>query len=438
MNLNNISSSNLNSLSPTQTFASSSDQNQSSFPKNTSNNDVGNEFLSNYSKDTPLIIATETFNSDDLKYILSQTSPSSNSQKSSVMESDHLKKSKLPKNKRTPRPPNAFILYRKDKQEGVIKMNSGVSNKEISCIIGKMWRKESEEVRNEYKERAENEKIKHQKLYPNYKYQPRKSKKVSKADSETKFGYSGTHCLPLQTKIFQQESKFSEYNPFALNNVDQSISSFGGNQLLNIPECMRDGYFSQLNPEIATEIHNNIQFQNNHNPDELKIAIPPQYLHQQFGYQPEEFIQSEMCDSVFFNNQIEHNYLSVDSILEPNIYNTGLISNQLEVDGAPRMPDYSYISSMTPNNEFVNLKSLEQKNCLGISYNDPRNFQNLETRHIPTLSNSHIFVGDKYPPNLDYPEQYFYNMTPTDINWNTNLENLNEVSQHLIFERNQI
>ncbi|KAI7833756.1 hypothetical protein BX661DRAFT_64926 [Kickxella alabastrina] len=49
---------------------------------------------------------------------------------------------RVTKPKRTPRPPNAFILYRKAKQAEVIRDNPGVSNKDVSCIIGQMWKSE--------------------------------------------------------------------------------------------------------------------------------------------------------------------------------------------------------------------------------------------------------------------------------------------------------
>ncbi|PVU94406.1 hypothetical protein BB561_002563 [Smittium simulii] len=122
---------------------------------------------------------------------------------------------KANKAKRTPRPPNSFILYRKDKQEDVIKTNLGVSNKEISIIIGKMWKSESPETKEKYKNLAENEKNKHKKLYPDYKYQPRKSKKCSKSDQDVRYGSSTLFNPPLQTKMFHPGSNFAEYNSYS-------------------------------------------------------------------------------------------------------------------------------------------------------------------------------------------------------------------------------
>ncbi|KAJ2898923.1 hypothetical protein IWW38_001179 [Coemansia aciculifera] len=88
------------------------------------------------------------------------------------------------KPKRTPRPPNAFILYRKAKQAEVIRDNPGVSNKDVSCIIGHMWKSEDPPVQDKFREQAELEKKKHKDMYPNYKYQPRKPKNKRMLDGQ--------------------------------------------------------------------------------------------------------------------------------------------------------------------------------------------------------------------------------------------------------------
>ncbi|KAJ1648575.1 hypothetical protein J3B02_003440 [Coemansia erecta] len=88
------------------------------------------------------------------------------------------------KPKRTPRPPNAFILYRKAKQAEVIRDNPGVSNKDVSCIIGQMWKSEDPAVQDQFREQAEVEKKKHKEMHPNYKYQPRKPKNKRLQESQ--------------------------------------------------------------------------------------------------------------------------------------------------------------------------------------------------------------------------------------------------------------
>ncbi|KAJ2548922.1 slightly ste11-like protein, partial [Coemansia sp. RSA 1933] len=97
------------------------------------------------------------------------------------------------KPKRTPRPPNAFILYRKAKQAEVIRDNPGVSNKDVSCIIGQMWKAEDPLVQDKFREQAELEKKKHKEMHPNYKYQPRKPKNKRLQEAQGMGSVSGSN-----------------------------------------------------------------------------------------------------------------------------------------------------------------------------------------------------------------------------------------------------
>nr|AFQ62783.1 MAT1-2-1 [Hymenoscyphus albidus] len=75
---------------------------------------------------------------------------------------------------RVPRPPNAFILYRKHHHASIVAQNPSVHNNKISQIIGKMWSEETDEVTNYFKAQADQAKVEHAIKYPNYQYQPRK------------------------------------------------------------------------------------------------------------------------------------------------------------------------------------------------------------------------------------------------------------------------
>ncbi|CAG8544337.1 4624_t:CDS:2 [Funneliformis caledonium] len=82
--------------------------------------------------------------------------------------------------KRTPRPPNAFILYRRAKQPAIIASQRSLTNAEVSRTISDMWRKEPEETRLEWERYADRKKLEHMQTYPNYVYRPNKNK--SKVD----------------------------------------------------------------------------------------------------------------------------------------------------------------------------------------------------------------------------------------------------------------
>ncbi|MCJ1464221.1 hypothetical protein MMC07_002834 [Pseudocyphellaria aurata] len=75
---------------------------------------------------------------------------------------------------KVPRPRNAFILYRQHHQAAVVAQNPGLANPEISKVIGDLWRHSTEEIKGHWKDLAEEEKIRHQKQYPDYRYQPRR------------------------------------------------------------------------------------------------------------------------------------------------------------------------------------------------------------------------------------------------------------------------
>ncbi|KAI4127212.1 MAG: hypothetical protein LQ338_003331 [Usnochroma carphineum] len=76
---------------------------------------------------------------------------------------------------KVPRPRNAFILYRQHHQAHVVAQNPGLANPEISKVIGDHWRQSPPEVKAHWKNLAEEEKIRHQRQYPDYRYQPRRN-----------------------------------------------------------------------------------------------------------------------------------------------------------------------------------------------------------------------------------------------------------------------
>jgi len=85
---------------------------------------------------------------------------------------------------RSPRPLNAFMLYRKnavarERSPGSFEKTKA-KNTEISKKVGHMWRKEPDEVKNLFNILAKLAKSEHKKKYINYKYTPRKNGKKDK------------------------------------------------------------------------------------------------------------------------------------------------------------------------------------------------------------------------------------------------------------------
>ncbi|KAI0843692.1 hypothetical protein F5Y06DRAFT_284106 [Hypoxylon sp. FL0890] len=95
---------------------------------------------------------------------------------------------------KVPRPRNAFILYRQHYQGQVAARHPGLANPEISKLIGEQWREQPEEVKNNWKRLAEEEKIRHQRQYPDYRYQPRRGGKSASSRPLPATGEDPGHC----------------------------------------------------------------------------------------------------------------------------------------------------------------------------------------------------------------------------------------------------
>ncbi|PNH40713.1 hypothetical protein VD0004_g6323 [Verticillium dahliae] len=78
---------------------------------------------------------------------------------------------------KVPRPRNAFILYRQHHQAQVVSEHPGLANPDISKIIGEQWRQQPDNVKAGWKKLAEEEKVRHQQQYPDYRYQPRRGQR---------------------------------------------------------------------------------------------------------------------------------------------------------------------------------------------------------------------------------------------------------------------
>ncbi|GBC03788.1 hypothetical protein RclHR1_05320005 [Rhizophagus clarus] len=73
-----------------------------------------------------------------------------------------------------PRPKNCFMAYREHMQHKVLAENPGMNNKVVSIIAAQMWNKEPEDVKQFWKERAQQLKLEHKIKYPDYKFAPKK------------------------------------------------------------------------------------------------------------------------------------------------------------------------------------------------------------------------------------------------------------------------
>ncbi|CAG8819122.1 3366_t:CDS:1, partial [Gigaspora margarita] len=84
---------------------------------------------------------------------------------------------------RVSRPPNTFILYRKDKQFDIKTQNKNLTNAQISKVISRMWKNEKKEIILYCEKLADSIKLKHMQNYPNYIYKPKKRTKDTSKNS---------------------------------------------------------------------------------------------------------------------------------------------------------------------------------------------------------------------------------------------------------------
>ncbi|ORY30051.1 hypothetical protein LY90DRAFT_82493 [Neocallimastix californiae] len=117
------------------------------------------------------------------------------------------------------RPPNPFILYRQEHHSKVLAEHEGISNTEISKIIGKMWKEESEEVKNKYKEKAQEMKRRHKLMYPDYRFSPRKQEEIRRRKKR-----KNVNPAPESTDSKKDESK-KEENKKEGNAAEENIEN---------------------------------------------------------------------------------------------------------------------------------------------------------------------------------------------------------------------
>ncbi|CAG8572662.1 7976_t:CDS:2 [Diversispora eburnea] len=217
------------------------------------------------------------------------------------------RKPRARKPKRTPRPPNAFILYRKDKQPHVVGKDKNLTNAEVSKVISKMWWLETEEERFRWEKHADRMKLKHMQEHPNYVYQPKKpgikkSRKSLKGRENTmsRNSTSTFSAIPNTDKNLYlrdeatitaiAESAFAESrSQMNLSSTSFTISTTTTSSKLSSPPHSANGSPTYSSGLMNQNINNNLRIQQNpahimytHLPptptEMVHYEIPSQYL----------------------------------------------------------------------------------------------------------------------------------------------------------------
>lgn len=71
-----------------------------------------------------------------------------------------------------PRPPNSWILFRKEKSKELREANPGMSAGEVSTEAARQWKALSDEGKGFYQDLAKQAAEQHKIQYPEYRYKP--------------------------------------------------------------------------------------------------------------------------------------------------------------------------------------------------------------------------------------------------------------------------
>ncbi|GFY76994.1 HMG box domain-containing protein [Trichonephila inaurata madagascariensis] len=127
-----------------------------------------------------------------------------------------------PKPNKISRPPNAFMLFAKEHRRQVGIDHPAETNRQISTLLGNMWRDlSSEEKIKYYKEAQALEKL-HKETYPSYVYSPSEARMRKQTRTERKMKMRDT---PLSSKS-SRTTIFDDNRNVSPNNDNQARSVF--------------------------------------------------------------------------------------------------------------------------------------------------------------------------------------------------------------------
>ncbi|CAG8507420.1 4247_t:CDS:1 [Acaulospora morrowiae] len=192
-------------------------------------------------------------------------------------------KARQPSKKSPPRPPNAFILYRKAKQPGIIASHKHLTNAEISKKISDMWKSESNETILMWERLADQKKLEHMQTYPNYVYCPNKNR--SKVDKRKQRRRSSKKDSPISTGPVRRKSTKNSTEKTSdspspetvtnLNVFDAQPPSISMSPQQHNVHSHNDSYTILSSPEIPLFTENPEEFVNSQKPLAPTTPITP-------------------------------------------------------------------------------------------------------------------------------------------------------------------
>ena len=106
------------------------------------------------------------------------------------------------------KPPNAYLLFCRDKREEITKSNPEMNAMDKSQMLSSMWKELSDEQKDVYKQRASELMAKFRKENPNFKYKQKKEKKNNKGMTEIG-----------EVDLYQMLNRWFQKNPLLLQQM---------------------------------------------------------------------------------------------------------------------------------------------------------------------------------------------------------------------------
>jgi len=200
--------------------------------------------------------------------------------------------------KKPPRPPNAFILYRRAKQPGIVARHQGITNNEVSKEIGRMWHEEPAEVRQKFQKMADAAKQEHMKKYPEYRYRPRRPQERKRRIQPREDSPSGNSSSPTLSTQNLPMLDAAAYYP------------------RRIPSMSTDGENSDIYTSSTTMVNSH----NNHH-----LQQHPQ--HQQLLYTDNSLTSSPQQLGYMDATMAKYDFSYLDDSVSQNSYNDSPISS---------------------------------------------------------------------------------------------------------------
>ncbi|KAI9928002.1 hypothetical protein ASPWEDRAFT_184745 [Aspergillus wentii DTO 134E9] len=204
----------------------------------------------------------------------------------------HGKPARPTKSEKVPRPPNAFILYRQHHHPLIKAAYPDLQNNNISIMLGKQWKAESDEVKTYYKALANEEKRKHAEIHPDYQYAPRKpSEKKRRASSRQHVKSTQPPMLPdspASTTAPSNVSTPAMYPGMQMGElgVNRPVEDLAGLNFVLSPNDMQDDQFS-FNAEVFDSMIQQVHHDHNkalmYQPYQ-QFEIPPQTVGDSFEF----------------------------------------------------------------------------------------------------------------------------------------------------------